>query len=130
MKSETKLWKLVKSKTPLIRWNRIENSINSGFPDLLGSGLDSHFFTVELKITYDNKSVRFSAHQIAWHKINSGVKYILISPPCQSSVKLFQHTIINGQRTKFVDHKPLSVVDDTKDNEQWKVFQNKMLENA
>ena len=130
MKPETKLWKLVKSKTPLIRWNRIENSINSGFPDLLGSGLDSHFFTVELKITYDNKSVRFSAHQIAWHKINSGVKYILISPPCQSSVKLFQHTIINGQRTKFVDHKPLSVVDDTKDNEQWKVFQNKMLENA
>ena len=130
MKPETKLWKLVKSKTPLIRWNRIENSINSGFPDLLGSGLDSQFFTVELKITYDNKSVRFSAHQIAWHKINSGVKYILISPPCQSSVKLFQHTIINGQRTKFVDHKPLSVVDDTKDNEQWKVFQNKMLENA
>ena len=130
MKPETKLWKLVKSKTPLIRWIRIENSINSGFPDLLGSGLDSHFFTVELKITYDNKSVRFSAHQIAWHKINSGVKYILISPPCQSSVKLFQHTIINGQRTKFVDHKPLSVVDDTKDNEQWKVFQNKMLENA
>ena len=130
MKPETKLWKHVTSKTPLIRWNRIENSINSGFPDLLGSGLDSHFFTVELKITYDNKSVRFSAHQIAWHKINSGVKYILISPPCQSSVKLFQHTIINGQRTKFVDHKPLSVVDDTKDNEQWKVFQNKMLENA
>ena len=130
MKPETKLWKLVKSKTPLIRWNRIENSINSGFPDLLGSGLDSHFFTVELKITYDNKSVRFSAHQIAWHKINSGVKYILISPPCQSSVKLFQHTIINGQRTKFVGHKPLSVVDDTKDNEQWTAFQNKMLENA
>jgi len=130
VKPETKLWKLLKSKTPLIRWNRIENSINSGFPDLLGSGSNSHFFTVELKITYDNKSVRFSAHQIAWHKINSGVKYILISPPCQSSVKLFEHTIINGQRTKFVDHKPLSVVDDTKDNGQWKVFQNKMLENA
>ena len=130
MKPETKLWKLVKSKTPLIRWNRIENSINSGFPDLLASGSNSHFFTVELKITYDNKTVRFSPHQIAFHKINSGLKYILISPPCQSSVKLFEHTIINGQRTKFVDHKPLSVVDDTKDNEQWKVFQNKMLENA
>ena len=130
MKPETKLWKLVKSKTPLIRWNRIENSINSGFPDLFGSGLNSHFFTVELKITYDNKTVRFSPHQIAFHKINSGLKYILISPPCQSSVKLFQDTIITGQRTKFVDHKPLAVVDDTKDNGQWKVFQNKMLENA
>jgi len=130
VKPETKLWKLVKSKTPLIRWNRIENSINSGFPDLLGSGSNSHFFTVELKITYDNKTVRFSPHQIAWHKINSGAKFITISTPCQSSVKLFQHTIINGQRTKFVDHKPLSVVDDTKDNKQWTVFQNKMLENA
>ena len=130
MKPETKLWKLVKSKTPLIRWNRIENSINSGFPDLLGSGSNSHFFTVELKITYDNKTIRFSAHQVAWHKVNTGRKFITISTRCQSSVKLFQHTIINGQRTKFVDHKPLSVVDDTKDNEQWKVFQNKMLENA
>ena len=44
--------------------------------------------------------------------------------------KLFQDTIITGQRTKFVDCEPLAVVDDTKDNEQWKVFQNKMLENA
>ena len=130
MKPETKLWKLIKSKTPLIRWNRIENAINSGIPDLLGSGENSNFFTVELKITYDNKTVRFSPHQIAWHKVNSGVKFITISTRCQSVVKLFQDTIITGQRTRFVDCEPLAVVDDTKDNEQWKVFQNKMLENA
>ena len=119
MKPETKLWKLIKSKTPLIRWNRIENAINSGIPDLLGSGENSNFFTVELKITYDNKTIRFSPHQVAWHKVNTGRKFITISTRCQSSVKLFQDTIITGQRTKFVDCEPLAVVDDTKDNEQW-----------
>ena len=130
MKPETKLWKLIKSKTPLIRWNRIENAINNGIPDLLGSGENSSFFTVELKITYDNKTIRFSPHQIAWHRINTGPKFIMISTRCQSSVKLFQHTIISGQRTRFVDCEPLSVVNDTKDNEQWTTLQNKMLENA
>ena len=130
MKPETKLWKLIKSKTPLIRWNRIENAINNGIPDLLGSGETSSFFTVELKITYDNKTVRFSPHQIAWHRINTGPKFIMISTRCQSSVKLFQHTIISGQRTRFVDCEPLSVVNDTKDEGQWTTLQNKMLENA
>jgi len=130
VKPETKLWKLIKSKTSLIRWNRIENAINNGIPDLLGSGETSSFFTVELKITYDNKTIRFSPHQIAWHRINTGLKFIMISTRCQSSVKLFQHTIISGQRTRFVDCEPLSVVNDTKDEGQWTTLQNKMLQNA
>ena len=75
--------------------------------------------TPRLKITYDNKTVRFSPHQIAWHKVNHGKKFIMISPRCQSSVKLFEHTIINGQRTKFVDYEPLAVVNNIKDDEQW-----------
>ena len=28
-KNETKFWKLIKQRTPEIRWNRIENAINS-----------------------------------------------------------------------------------------------------
>jgi len=119
MKPETKLWRIIKKHTPSIYWNRIENAINNGIPDLLGSLQNSNFFTVELKITYDNKTVRFSPHQVAWHKVNHGCKFIMISPRCQSSVKLFEHTIINDQRTRFVDHKPLAVVQDTKDDEQW-----------
>ena len=119
MKPETKLWRIIKKHTPSIYWNRIENAINNGIPDLLGSLENSNFFTVELKITYDNKTVRFSPHQIAWHKVNHGKKFIMISPRCLSSVKLFQHTIIKGKRTKFVDHEPLAIVDDLKDNEQW-----------
>ena len=119
MKPETKLWRIIKKHTPSIYWNRIENAINNGIPDLLGSLENSNFFTVELKITYDNKTVRFSPHQIAWHKVNHGCKFIMISPRCLSSVKLFEHTIINGKRTKIVGLSPLAVVQDTKDNEQW-----------
>ena len=119
MKPETKLWRIIKKHTPSICWNRIENAINNGIPDLLGSLQNSSFFTVELKITYDNKTVRFSPHQIAWHKVNHGKKFIMISPRCLSSVKLFEHTIINGKRTKIVGLSPLAIVQDTKDNEQW-----------
>jgi len=119
MKPETKLWRIIKKNTPSIYWNRIENAINNGIPDLLGSLQNSNFFTVELKITYDNKTVRFSPHQIAWHKVNHGKKFIMISPRSPLSVKLFEHTIINGQRTKFIDHVPLAVVNDIKDDEQW-----------
>jgi len=119
MKPETKLWRIIKKNTPSIYWNRIENAINNGIPDLLGSLQNSNFFTVELKITYDNKTVRFSPHQIAWHKVNHGKKFIMISPRSPLSVKLFEHTIINGQRTKINGHKPLDVVNDIKDDEQW-----------
>ena len=119
MKPETKLWRIIKKNTPSIYWNRIENAINNGIPDLLGSLQNSNFFTVELKITYDNKTVRFSPHQVAWHKVNHGCKFIMISPRCPLSVKLFEHTIINGQRTKINGHKPLAVVNDIKDDEQW-----------
>jgi len=119
MKPETKLWRIIKKNTPSIYWNRIENAINNGIPDLLGSLQNSNFFTVELKITYDNKTVRFSPHQIAWHKVNHGKKFIMISPRSPLSVKLFEHTIINGQRTKINGHKPLAVVNDIKDDEQW-----------
>ena len=119
MKHETKLWRIIKKNTPSIRWNRIENAINSGIPDLLGSLENSNFFTVELKITYDNKTIRFSPHQIAWHKINHGAKFIMISTLPPLSIKLFEHTIIKGQRTKIVGLSPLAVVQDTKDDEQW-----------
>ena len=90
MKPETKLWKLIKSKTPLIRWNRIENAINSGIPDLLGSGETSSFFTVELKITYDNKTIRFSPHQISFHMKHNLNTFILVAcDPDPELVRLY-----------------------------------------
>ena len=51
MKPETKLWHELKRITPEISWTRIENTSLFGTPDLLGYNVNSHFFTVELKIT-------------------------------------------------------------------------------
>ena len=123
-KTETKLWQLIKNNTPLIYWNRLENSVNAGMPDLIGSIPKHHFFTNELKITYDNKTVKFSPHQIAFHKVNHGVKFITISNASLSSIKLFDHSLAVSPRPLFVDHKPLYVIDDTKDSAQWKTLIN------
>ena len=130
MKPETKLWKLIKSKTPLIRWNRIENAINSGIPDLLGSAENSNFFTVELKVTSDNKTIRFSPHQIAWHKTNHGSKFIMILTLRPSSVKLFDSSIACKPRPTLADYRPLGVVRNTADDAQWEQLEKIMLENA
>ena len=66
MKPETKLWHELKRITPKISWTRLENTSVLGTPDLLGYNTFGHFFTVELKITSNNK-IRFSPHQISFH---------------------------------------------------------------
>ena len=130
MKPEQKLWQLFKSETKLIRWNRIENAINSGIPDLLGSAENSNFFTVELKVTSDNKTIRFSPHQIAWHKTNHGAKFIMILALRPSSVKLFDSSIACKPRPTLADYRPLGVVRNTADDAQWEQLEKIMLENA
>ena len=122
-KNETKLWKLIKQRTPKIRWNRIENSINRGFPDLVGSQANSHFFTVELKVANEKDVVLFSPHQIAWHMTNHGAKFIMILTPCPLAVKLFQGDFARQPRMKLTDHEPLFVVQDTHDLKQWDTLQ-------
>ena len=64
-KPETKFWHELKRITPQIKWTRLENSSVFGCPDLLGYNTSGHFFTVELKITSNNK-IRFSPHQISF----------------------------------------------------------------
>ena len=66
MGAEVKLYKKLKAKTPKIIWNRVENLAIPGMPDLLGYNTNSHFFTVELKVT-KSKKLKFSPHQIAFH---------------------------------------------------------------
>tara|TARA_R110000751_G_scaffold284737_1_gene388735 strand:- start:492 stop:884 length:393 start_codon:yes stop_codon:yes gene_type:complete len=107
-KTETKLWQMVKTNTPKIRWNRLENSISRGMPDLIGSVAGGHFFTVELKITRDNKTISFSPHQIAFHKVNHGLKFIMISTVDLSPPKLFHSSLANEPRPSFGDHSPLA----------------------
>ena len=89
MGPEAKLYKKLKTKTPGIIWNRIENLSVLGMPDLLGYNSSGHFFTVELKIIRANK-LKFSPHQIAWHVAHPRNTFILAEALGPRLVKLFR----------------------------------------
>ena len=87
MGPEAKLYKKLKTKTPRIIWTRIENLSLLGCPDLLGYNTSGHFFTVELKVAKGNK-VKFSPHQIAFHKSHPQNTFIFIRALGPRSLKL------------------------------------------
>ena len=89
VKNETKFWQEVKRNTPKISWTRIENSSSFGTPDLLGYNSNSHFFTVELKVTRSN-CVTFSPHQIAFHVKHPDNTFIMVKHLASRSVKLYK----------------------------------------
>ena len=97
MAPERKLYQKLKSKTPKIIWNRLENLSLSGTPDLLGYNTSGHFFTVELKVTKSNK-IRFSPHQIAFHVKHPNNSFILVESLDQRCLKLFR-----GSRIRELD---------------------------
>ena len=88
-KPETKFWHELKRITPQIRWTRIENTGVFGSPDLLGYNTSGHFFTVELKVTRGN-SVRFSPHQIAFHKLHPKNSFIMVKSRGPCTTKLYE----------------------------------------
>ena len=89
MKFESKFYNELKRNTPQITWTRIENTSLPGTPDLLGYNANQHFFTVELKVTKSN-SLRFSPHQIAFHKLHPKNSFILAKHLASSRVKLYE----------------------------------------
>ena len=97
MGPEAKLYKKLRKVSKEISWIRIENLSSLGTPDLLGYNNSGTFFTVELKVTKSNK-VRFSPHQIAFHKTHPKNTFILVEALGQRSSKLFQYYLIPGSR--------------------------------
>ena len=95
MLPERKLYQKLKKNTPNIFWNRIENLSLLGMPDLLGYNKNNQFFTVELKVVKGNK-IRFSPHQIAWHKQHPDNTFILAEPLVPSSMKTSSITMFRG----------------------------------
>jgi len=87
--AEQKLYKKLKEFTPQISWNRIENLSIPGMPDLLGYNANRHFFTVELKVT-KGKKIRFSPHQIAFHKTHPNNTFILVQALGPRAVNRYQ----------------------------------------
>ena len=88
-KNESKFWQEIKKATPKISWTRIENTSSLGTPDLLGYNTNSHFFTVELKVTKCNK-VTFSPHQIAFHVRHPLNTFIMVKHLASRDVKLYE----------------------------------------
>ena len=89
VRNESELWRYWKKNTPKINWTRIENTSSLGTPDLLGYNDNSHFFTVELKVTTGNK-IRFSPHQIAFHIRHPNNTFIMVKHLASRSVKLYE----------------------------------------
>ena len=89
MGPERKLYQKLKSKTPEIIWNRLENISLSGTPDLLGYNTSGHFFTVELKVTKGNK-IKFSPHQISFHVKHPHNTFIMVQALGSGCVKLYE----------------------------------------
>ena len=77
MGPEAKFYQKIRKNSNGIIWNRIENLSSLGTPDLLGYNGFGTFFTVELKVT-KGKNVRFSPHQIAFHKSHPTNTFILV----------------------------------------------------
>ena len=97
MGPEAKLHKKLRKVCKKISWIRIENLSSLGTPDLLGYNTSGTFFTLELKVTKGNK-VRFSPHQIAFHKKHKKNTFILVEALGQRSSKLVQYFLIPGSR--------------------------------
>ena len=94
MAPERKLYQDLKKNTEGIIWNRIENLSLLGMPDVLGYNNSGKFFTVELKVAKGNK-VRFSPHQIAFHKSHPKNTFILARTLGPCSLKLIPGAMVH-----------------------------------
>ena len=87
MGPEAKLYQKLRKNSNGIVWTRLENLSSLGTPDLLGYNTFGTFFTVELKVTRGNK-LKFSAHQIAFHKTHPNNTFIIAEAHGPRSSKL------------------------------------------
>ena len=97
MGPEAKFYREIKKNIPDISWIRLENLSLSGTPDLLGYNNSGHFFTVELKVTKGNK-LRFSPHQIAFHKRHPENTFIMVKSLGPLPKKTFSVFLFRGSR--------------------------------
>jgi len=97
MGPEAKLYQKLRKNSKGIVWTRLENISSLGTPDLLGYNTFGHFFTVELKVTRGNK-LKFSPHQIAFHKSHPTNTFIIAEALGPRSSKLIQ--MFRGSRIR------------------------------
>ena len=74
-------------------------------PDVLGYNTSGHFFTIELKVTKGNK-VKFSPHQIAFHKSHPKNTFILVRTLGPGALKLVPGSMIQDLLDKKLEAFP------------------------
>ena len=94
MGPEAKFYQQIKKNFKSFSLIRIENSSLLGTPDLLVCNTSGNFCTLELKVTKGNK-IRFSPHQIAFHKRHPDNTFIIVKalgplPPNTSPISMFR----------------------------------------
>ena len=98
MGPEAKFYQQIKRNFKSLSLIRIENNSLLGTPDLLVYNTSGHFCTLELKVT-KRKKIKFSPHQIAFHKRHPNNTFIMVKalgplPKNTSSVFLYRGTRI------------------------------------
>ena len=93
MGPEAKFYQQIKRNFKSLSLIRIENSSLLGTPDLLVCNTSGHFCTVEIKVT-KSKKIRFSPHQIAFHKRHPDNTFIIVKalgplPPKTSPISMY-----------------------------------------
>ena len=93
MGPEAKFYQQIKKNFKSLSLIRIENSSLLGTPDLLVCNTSGHFCTLEIKVT-KSKKIRFSPHQIAFHKRHPDNTFIMVKalgplPPKTSPISMY-----------------------------------------
>ena len=94
MGPEAKFYQQIKRNFKSLSLIRIENNSLLGTPDLLVCNTSGHFCTIELKVT-KSKKIKFSPHQIAFHKRHPKNTFILVQALGPGTIKLFEGRYIN-----------------------------------
>jgi hypothetical protein len=99
MGPEAKFYQQIKRNFKSFSLIRIENNSLLGTPDVLVCNTSGHFCTLELKVTKGNK-IRFSPHQIAFHKRHPKNTFIIVKALGPLRKKTSSVFLFRGSRIK------------------------------
>ena len=98
MGPEAKFYQQIKRNFKQFSLIRIENSSLLGTPDVLVCNTSGNFCTIELKVT-KSKKIRFSPHQIAFHKRHPKNTFIMVQALGPLPKKTFSISMYRGSRS-------------------------------
>ena len=95
MGPEAKFYQKIKRNFNEFSLTRVENLSSLGHPDILGYNTNSHFFTIELKVTKSKK-----VHQIAFHLRHPKNTFIMVQTLGPCTPNTFPISMYRGSRIR------------------------------